>query len=170
MKTKTPTTLSIAEFAETVGVAPRTARDLIARGIIKREGAGLAPGAVRAYCDSLRSAASGRGGEAAAEVALHRGALLKIQRQRAEFEFALTRKEYGRWDEFCEEHHRVVRGVSVAVMSIPNRMAAYIGLSREASIELKEELRRILTELGSTPFATVYDAEYHRLQENLNNG
>ena len=81
-------TLKVSEFAELVGVSTRTVSDLVKRGVISKIPGGLPhPEALQSYVTHLRELAAARGGSAAVEVSSHRATLLKIQADRAQFQF-----------------------------------------------------------------------------------
>ena len=120
---------------------------------------------VTGYIRHLRSSRT----PAAAEVATERAALLRLQRERAEFEFAKTRKEYLPLAEVNAAGESVVRCRRMAVMSIADRVGPSVGLSREGYFALKEECRIILTDLGKTEITWFEDdLEFYRLQERMN--
>jgi phage terminase Nu1 subunit (DNA packaging protein) len=86
---------------------------------------------------------------AAAEVASERAALLKTQRQRAEFQLA---QEVGKWVELTDVEANwanALRTLRSGVLTIPTRVAARVpGMTREMLYEMDQELREILTELA----------------------
>ncbi len=151
-------TISISNFAELVGISTRTASDLLKRKVIERTAGGLPhPEALRKYVAHLRETAAGRGGNAATEVAAERAALLKTQRQRAEFQLA---QELGKWVELSDVERNwasALRTLRSGVMAIPARVAARVpGLSREFLYEMDQEVREALTELARDGYPDPY--------------
>ncbi len=119
---------------------------------------------VTAYIRHLRASRT----PAASEVAAERAALLRLQRERAEFELAKTRKEYLPLAEVNAAGESVVRCCRMAVMTIADRIGPGVGLSREGYFALKEECRIILTDLGKTEITLFEDdLEFYRLQERM---
>jgi phage terminase Nu1 subunit (DNA packaging protein) len=163
-------TIKVSEFAELVGVSTRTVSDLIRRKVIERVAGGVPhPAALQAYVGHLRETAAGRSGGAAAEVATERAALLRLQRERAEFELSRSKKEYLPLAEVNAAGESVVRCCRMAVMAIADRIGQSVGLSREGYVALKEECRIILTDISKTEFTWFEDdLELYRLQEKMN--
>jgi phage terminase Nu1 subunit (DNA packaging protein) len=121
-------TVSVSEFASLVGVTTRTVSDLAKRGVIQKSGAGFAwPGELKKYCGHLREQAAGRGGAAASEVASERAALLRLQRERAQFEFAQQKKEYISWDESEQINAAIMSACRAAVLTITERISPSLG-------------------------------------------
>jgi terminase small subunit / prophage DNA-packing protein len=157
-------TISTSGFAELVGVSERSVRELLRKGIIKRDvdGGILHPEGIRSYVSHLRELAAGRGGEAAAEVASHRAALLKIQAARAQFQLD---QELEKWVELTDvEAHwdSALRTLRAGVLAIPTRCSARVpGMTREMVYEMDQEIRELLTELarGGYPAPVVEESK-----------
>ena len=108
---------------------------------------------------------------AAAEVASERAALLRLQRERSEFEFGKQKGEYVAFSEMDRTVADIITAVRAAVMTIPERISPSLGHSRETYVALKEELRRILTDLAKVEddrLGEIPASELKRLEENMN--
>jgi phage terminase Nu1 subunit (DNA packaging protein) len=169
-KKMSKTTMTAEAFGETVGLSTRSVRDLVKRGVIAKSGTGFPPEAVKKYCAHLREAAAGRGGKASSSVATERAALLKTQRERAEFEFAKAREEYVPFAEVESLSKAFLTGCRAAIMAIPDRISPSLGLDRRTFVAIKEELRVILTDLAKTEAARlgrVPDSELLEMEKKL---
>ncbi len=166
MKTEPQNEVSTTVLARHLDVTTKTIASLAQAGVIVRTAHGRydLQKSVVGFVRHLRSSRT----PAASEVATERAALLRLQRERAEFEFAKTRKEYLPLAEVNAAGESVVRCCRMAVMSIADRIGSGVGLSREGYFALKEECRIILTDLGKTEITWFEDdLEFYRLQERM---
>jgi phage terminase Nu1 subunit (DNA packaging protein) len=162
--------MSTDEIAALFGVSAQSVREQARRGVIAKSGKAFPVAeSVRRYAAHLRAGAAARSGPESISVSVERAALLRLQRERAEFELSKSKKEYLPLAEVNAAGESVVRICRMAVMSIADRIGPSVGLSREGYFALKEECRIILTDLGNIGIAWFEDdLELYRLQERMN--
>lgn len=143
-------TLKVSEFAELVGVSTRTVSDLVKRGVISKIPGGLPhPEALQSYVTHLRELAAARGGSAAVEVSSHRATLLKIQADRAQFQFECEKDLWVTIDDAKSHWSSTLRAVRAGVLAITTRIASRVpGVTREMTHEMDQEIRAVLTEMA----------------------
>jgi phage terminase Nu1 subunit (DNA packaging protein) len=162
-------TVNATTLADLLGVSRKTIAEWATAGVVVRLGHGAYDlrRSVKGFARHMQ--ARDRGGSAMAEVSVERAALLRLQRERAEFELSKSKKEYLPLAEVNAAGESVVRICRMAVMSIADRIGPSVGLSREGYFALKEECRIILTDLGNIGIAWFEDyLELYRLQERMN--
>jgi hypothetical protein len=84
----------------------------------------------------------------AAIVSTERAALLKLQREKLEHEFAVTKGEYMPKDEAQATMAELVRFIRDSVLAIPNNL---IGVDRSTIRQVDDMVREILTEMAGGP-------------------
>ena len=144
------TEISTRALGRLVGVAERTVRDIAARGIFVREGAGYdLDVSVKNYCASLRRASTGKRGEGVAQGSDDRRRLARLQADSLELKIA---RERGSLVD-AGEAERVLASIAIAardsVLRAPARIAAALPhLSRSDVAAIEGILRQALIELA----------------------
>jgi phage terminase Nu1 subunit (DNA packaging protein) len=150
---KTSTKLTTGGLAQLIGVSPRTIRDLAERGVIKRDGRDFPmPKSVQSYCEHLRRAAHGKRGDGAASAtASEKTRLVKLQADAMEAKNRLASGRLLDSAEVLAGWSEILRRVRAAVLAAPSRCAARRPHWDVADVAaLDDELRRVLTELGTS--------------------
>lgn len=147
-KAKTVATITTAEAVEIFSTTRKTIALWASRGIFVR----IAPGvydlrrSIAGYVRHARAQVEARGGSASAAVSVERAAMLRLQRQKLEHEFAAQRGEYILRSEADRDLDQSHRYIAACFMQIPRRLA---GFDRAMVVQIEGELHAILTEIGA---------------------
>jgi len=147
-------TISAAELADILGVSKKTIASWATSGIVVRKAHGEYDfrESVKSFAKHMRDRGSGDA-TAVTAVATERGALLRVQRQRAELELA---REEGQLLKLADvEAHwcSILRTLRSACLAIPTRVASRVsGLNREVVHEIDQEIRLALTEMAQSGY------------------
>lgn len=140
--------ISERDLANLLGVTPRQIRSLATDGVLRRvDSATYAISqAVPAYIGRLRDI---RGKQSAgdAEHKVERTRVAKAQADKIELENAVRRGEMIPVSDVRREWLTIATDLRSALLAIPLRVSARMGLSREASATLDTEIRQALEDL-----------------------
>jgi phage terminase Nu1 subunit (DNA packaging protein) len=127
-------------------------RELATRGIALKATRGRyhVAKSIRAYCDQLRDAAGGRGGDAGATLAAERGRHAREQADHLALKNAQLRRELVPASDVAQRWIDVCSRVRAGVLAVPSRVHSRLSHLTAADIAVIDaELRLTLTELGT---------------------
>ncbi|MFK8251962.1 hypothetical protein [Ancylobacter terrae] len=141
------------ELARVLGVAPRTVRELAARGLVVRVSArgryDLAA-SVATYCAHLREQAAGRGGDAQAGLTVKKARLTKALADQAEMKRAAMLGEMVSAAAVTAEWSGIFRRLRARVLAVPSRVQQGLPFLKPHDVDVIDaELRQALDELGN---------------------
>lgn len=151
----TPTTATLpavateAELAFLLGVSSARVRALAREGVAVKVARGRfdTAASVTRYCERLRASASRAGRPATDETKLEKLRLTKAQADAQELKNQALRGDLVPVTEVRREWTAVATDLRASLLSIPARVAARAGLSREAAMHLEDEVRAALEDL-----------------------
>lgn len=136
------------ELADLLGVTPRQIRSLATDGILRRVDSATYSlrQAVPAYIGRLRDSRAARS-STDAEHKAERTRVAKAQADKLELENATRRGDMIPVADVRREWVSIAADLRSALMAIPSRVSARMGLSREAAVTLETEVRLALEEI-----------------------
>jgi phage terminase Nu1 subunit (DNA packaging protein) len=150
--TALPKYVSGRQLAELWGCSDRAVRALAKRGIAVRVARGKydLEKSTRNNDERLRAAAAGRneGDLASPELTYERTLLVRANREKAELELAFRRGELVNRAEEQAKAIEVVVNTRNRLLSVAERCSHRLGLKRDVTLALDEEIRQALTELS----------------------
>ena len=141
--------VSAEVLAKWCGLSSTAVASFARRGVMVRAGRGKfdLEGSLRAYCQHLREAATGR--PASPGTGTQRARLAAAQAESVELRNAIRRGALVDAEAVAAEWEGVLRTVRAGVMRLPRRTGARLGLTADQVRGLDGECRAVLTELGS---------------------
>jgi len=126
---------------------------LAAQGVLVKRGRGkyLAWASVRSLIEHRDRASALK----ASPASVARAALLRIQAQRAALAYKREQAQLVDIDDVTDRISALFKICRAGMLALPARLAARCALTREAALAADDEVRAILTELGSTKAATI---------------
>lgn len=146
-------TVTVDELATLFGIAPRTVRSLAERGIVVKAGRGSYDlvASVPRYCESLREAASGRGGEASVSaLSSERARLAREQADAAALKNAASRRELVSATEVERVWSATLRQVQSRLLAVPNRVSQRTNINAHGIAVVEDEIKVALSDLASS--------------------
>lgn len=136
-----PDTVTAGELAEWLGLTPNRVSALAREGVIPRDAHKRFPlrASIRAYCDHARAGATGR--RADTELAAEKLRLAREQADKIAFANARARGELLDAREVATAWRGVVVDLRAALLAVPGRVATRLGMNREATAALDDEIR-----------------------------
>ncbi|WAC26272.1 hypothetical protein [Ancylobacter sp. SL191] len=139
------------DLAGLLGIAPRTVRELAARGLVVKAGRGRydLAASVASYCGHLREQAAGRAGDAQASLAVERARQAKEAADNLALRNAEMRGELVPASQVTAVWSGTLRRLRARILAVPPRVNQRLPFLKAHDVaEIDAELREALTEIA----------------------
>jgi phage terminase Nu1 subunit (DNA packaging protein) len=150
MNVRPPEIVTVTTLAQRLGISTRRAREHATGGLFVKVGKGFdADASAKAYMASLRRAATGRRGESKSSASEDRGRLARLQGDALEIRNKVARRELISEAEVEATWSEIVTRTRDAILAVPARIGAELGLTAFDVSVIDKHLREALTRLGA---------------------
>ena len=143
--------VTASELADFLKVSKRSVSDFVERGIVVKTDRNRFDlrRSVQSYCEHIRMAAAGRGGDSADVLTVERARLAREQADQTAMKNAAMRGEYVAKTDIRHEWASIGRRIRNAMMSVPSRCRQMLPHLTTYDVDLIDhEIRSALTGLG----------------------